>query len=263
MAADNDYFDSDDIADGSSASMADCAGALGGGTFKGAQMTPAQIGDIITKGADGATDGLAAIDPADVEDYDEDKYNDAVGSIGAGVVAALDDINRKGVVPINLDDFIAIKDSTTTSIVAYGTAKGTSKWGNSGGGSGGGIKGKICDKELDSIKNVTSIPGFDPVTAIGNFFCSLFSKEIPCGLFASGATNHEICTWNAVTASCEKKSAVNICYLVSVRVFALRFPMNEFFHIWHCSACLLPNYVLRHTITTPLSLDLRTASTPS
>ena len=139
----------------------------------------------------------------------------------------------RGIVPITLTDFIAIKDSTTTSVVAYGTAKGTPKWGNSG---GGGIQGNMCAKEVDSIQNVTSITGFDPVAAFGNFFCSLFSKETPCALFANEVTDHEICEWNATTSSCETKSGVNICYLVSVRASS-RFVSHEFTRTssWPCA----------------------------
>ena len=54
MAASNDYFDSDDLAEGAGASTADCAGALGGGDgFKGVPLTPTQLGDFIAGGTEG------------------------------------------------------------------------------------------------------------------------------------------------------------------------------------------------------------------
>ena len=44
MAADNDYFDSDDLADGAGESTSDCASALGGaGGFKGVPLTPTEV----------------------------------------------------------------------------------------------------------------------------------------------------------------------------------------------------------------------------
>ena len=136
-----------------------------------------QLGDIITGGTQGATDGLAAIDPSDVAGYDNDKFNDALGACGAGVVTALDGINRENKGKITPAVFISIKDSTTTSIVSYGSSKGYAKWGNGGGTAGGGLRGKVCGRAIGSIKNVTSIANFDPVAAIGNFFCTFFSSS--------------------------------------------------------------------------------------
>ena len=159
----------------------------------------------------GAADGLATIDPADVADYDNDKFNDALGACGAGVMTALDAINRGDKGKITPAVFISIKDSTTSGIVSYGTVKGLAKWGSGGGAAGGGLKGKVCGKTIGSIKNVTSIANFDPVAAIGNFFCAFFTGSQPkCETVLS-----TICEWDAAASSCVTKAAVNICSLVA------------------------------------------------
>ena len=74
LAAKFDFFHGANIANSTEGMASAAAGALGSGTFKGNTLDMASITNLLTKGAEGAMDGLAAIDRTKVTDYTEETF---------------------------------------------------------------------------------------------------------------------------------------------------------------------------------------------
>ena len=200
------YFKPEHIANATKGITEAAAGALGKGS-RGQEMSIADRKRMMNAGSKGALDGLK-----DMDTLPPALYSDSVAGIVAGSVAGLDDMSRNGAT-MSAADFKDIKDSTTTSISTDAATVGATLYAGNGDYDVNDVKTSIAGAEVDALKNVTSIPAFNPITALGASTCSWISDATKCTHDAMAS----ICEWTAGgscatrTTSSTGTGAVDMC----------------------------------------------------